>query len=152
MDSNESNEAAMNLMKNHAVRRVPVVTADGRLTGLISIDDLVLRADRHKGAAVSAPSRLLYSFSSILAHQLGAGKDVAAYRAIDLCPRCPSSQVELRIECIQPEVIAMRRSGGGHGPPYPVFPKSLRPCRAPEGSVPFGATPSGSSRSVAGRS
>jgi CBS domain-containing protein len=46
--------AAMNVMKNHAVRRVPVVTADGRLTGLISIDDLVVRADRHKGAAVSA--------------------------------------------------------------------------------------------------
>src|SRR5574342_592040 len=47
--------AAMNLMKNHAVRRVPVVTADGRLTGLISIDDLVLRADRHKGVDLTSP-------------------------------------------------------------------------------------------------
>jgi CBS domain-containing protein len=45
--------AALNLMKNHAVRRVPVVMADGRLAGLISLDDLVVRADSHTGAAVS---------------------------------------------------------------------------------------------------
>jgi CBS domain-containing protein len=44
---------ALNLMKNHAIRRVPVVLAGGRLAGLISLDDLVLRADSHKGAAVS---------------------------------------------------------------------------------------------------
>jgi CBS-domain-containing membrane protein len=44
--------ATLNLMKNHAVRRVPVVMADGRLAGLISLDDLVVRADSHKGAAV----------------------------------------------------------------------------------------------------
>jgi CBS domain-containing protein len=44
--------AALNLMKNHAVRRLPVVMADGRLAGLISLDDLAVRADSHKGAAV----------------------------------------------------------------------------------------------------
>jgi CBS domain-containing protein len=44
---------ALNLMKNHAVRRIPVVTVNGRLAGLISIDDLVLRADSHRRAAVS---------------------------------------------------------------------------------------------------
>ena len=63
--------AAMNLMKNHAVRRVPVVTADGRLTGLISVDDLVLRADRHKGAAVSAED-VLDAFRSICARAVAA--------------------------------------------------------------------------------
>jgi CBS domain-containing protein len=63
--------AAMNLMKNHAVRRVPVVTADGRLTGLISVDDLVLRADRHKGAAVSAED-VLDVFRSICARAVAA--------------------------------------------------------------------------------
>jgi CBS domain-containing protein len=45
--------AALNLMRNHAIRRVPVVVADGRLAGLISLDDLVIRADSHEGAAVS---------------------------------------------------------------------------------------------------
>jgi CBS-domain-containing membrane protein len=62
---------AMNLMKNHAVRRVPVVTVDGRLTGLVSIDDLVLRADRHKGAAVSAED-VLDAFRSICARAVAA--------------------------------------------------------------------------------
>jgi CBS domain-containing protein len=62
---------AMNLMKNHAVRRVPVVTADARVTGLISIDDLVLRADRHKGAAVSADD-VLDAFRSICARAVTA--------------------------------------------------------------------------------
>ena len=49
----DDTRTVLNVMKNHAVRRVPVVTADGRLNGVISIDDLVLRADSHKGAAVS---------------------------------------------------------------------------------------------------
>ena len=55
---------ALKLMKNHAVRRLPVVTADGRLRGLISIDDLVLRADSHKGADVSSED-VLDAFKSI---------------------------------------------------------------------------------------
>src|SRR5215472_4243265 len=42
--------------------------------------------------------------------------------------------------------------GGGHGPPYPILPKSLRPCRAPFASCSCFATPSASSRVSAGRS
>lgn len=41
------------LMKSRAVRRVPVVTADGRLAGIMSIDELVFRADSHKGVAAA---------------------------------------------------------------------------------------------------
>lgn len=62
---------ALTLMKNHAVRRVPVVRADGRLAGLISIDDLVLRADSHKGAAVSNEN-VLDAFKSICARAVTA--------------------------------------------------------------------------------
>ena len=62
---------ALNLMKNHAVRRVPVVMADGRLAGLISIDDLVLRADSHTGAAVS-DEEVLDALKSICARTLVA--------------------------------------------------------------------------------
>ena len=62
---------ALKVMKNHAVRRVPVVTADGRLAGLISIDDLVLRADSHKGAAVS-DDQVLDAFKSICARAVAA--------------------------------------------------------------------------------
>ena len=62
---------ALKLMKNHAVRRLPVVTADGRLSGLISIDDLVLRADSHKGADVSNED-VLDAFKSICARVVAA--------------------------------------------------------------------------------
>jgi CBS domain-containing protein len=63
--------AALKLMKNHAVRRLPVVTADGRLSGLISIDDLVLRSVSHKGADVSDDD-VLDAFKSICARAVSA--------------------------------------------------------------------------------
>ena len=62
---------ALNVMKNHAVRRVPVVMADGRLVGVISIDDLALRAESHEGAAVS-DERLLDALKSICARTVAA--------------------------------------------------------------------------------
>lgn len=62
---------AMNSMKNHAVRRLPVVSVDGRLNGLISIDDLAVRADRHKGAAVSAED-VLDAFRAICVRAVAA--------------------------------------------------------------------------------
>jgi hypothetical protein len=58
-------------MKNHAVRRLPVVSGDGRLRSLISIDDLVLRADSHKGADVSHEAAL-DAFKSICARAVTA--------------------------------------------------------------------------------
>src|SRR5215831_1975637 len=42
--------------------------------------------------------------------------------------------------------------GGGHGPPYPILPKSLRPCRAPFASCSCFATPSASSLVSPGKS
>jgi CBS domain-containing protein len=43
---------ALALMKTHAVRRLPVATANGRLAGIVSIDDLVVRTGAGEGAAV----------------------------------------------------------------------------------------------------
>jgi CBS domain-containing protein len=63
--------AALNVMKNHAVRRVPVVTADRRLVGLISIDDLVLRADSYRSAAIS-DEQVLDVFKAICARAVAA--------------------------------------------------------------------------------
>jgi CBS domain-containing protein len=63
--------AALNVMKNHAVRRVPVVTADRRLAGVIFIDDLVLRADSYKSAAVS-DDQVLDAFKAICARAVAA--------------------------------------------------------------------------------
>lgn len=63
--------AALNVMKNHAVRRVPVVTADRRLAGVISIDDLVLRADSYKSAAIS-DEKVFDAFKAICARAVAA--------------------------------------------------------------------------------
>jgi hypothetical protein len=65
--------------------------------------------------------------SSILAHQLGAGEDVAAHRAIDVSPRCPGSQLKFGIECVQPEVVAMRRSRRRTGTAVSLFPEIVTP-------------------------
>jgi CBS domain-containing protein len=67
----EDVRAALNVMKNHAVRRVPVVTADRRLAGVISIDDLVLRADSYKSAAIS-DEQVLDAFKAICARAVAA--------------------------------------------------------------------------------
>ncbi len=67
----DDTKTALNVIKNHAVRRLPVVTTEGRLAGLISIDDLVLRADSHKGAAVS-DAQVLDAFKSICARAVAA--------------------------------------------------------------------------------
>jgi CBS domain-containing protein len=67
----EDVRAALNVMKNHAVRCVPVVTADRRLAGVISIDDLVLRADSYKSAAIS-DEQVLDAFKAICARAVVA--------------------------------------------------------------------------------
>lgn len=67
----EDVRAALNVIKNHAGRRVPVVTADRRLAGVISIDDLVLRADSYKSAAIS-DEQVLDAFKAICARAVAA--------------------------------------------------------------------------------
>lgn len=42
---------AVRLMRNHAVRRVPVVEADGRLVGIVSLGDLAV--DHDPGSALA---------------------------------------------------------------------------------------------------
>ena len=67
----DDTKTALNVMKNHAVRRLPVVTVEGRLAGVVSIDDLVLRADSHEGAAV-CDAQVLDAFRSICARTVAA--------------------------------------------------------------------------------
>jgi CBS domain-containing protein len=57
---------ALALMKTHAVRRLPVTTADGRLAGILSIDALVVRAASGEAAVISA-RELLDALRSICA-------------------------------------------------------------------------------------
>ena len=57
---------ALNLMRTHRVRRLPVTTAEGILHGIISIDDIALGAG--PGAAVSATD-VLWTLKAVVAHQ-----------------------------------------------------------------------------------
>lgn len=40
---------ALELMQEHKVRRLPVLNADGELKGMLSMNDLVLRAEEPNG-------------------------------------------------------------------------------------------------------
>jgi CBS domain-containing protein len=62
---------ALELMKTRAVPRLPVVTADRRLAGIVSIDDLVVRAGSGEGSAISA-QELFDALKSICAHAVAA--------------------------------------------------------------------------------
>jgi CBS domain-containing protein len=54
-------------MKDRRVRRLPVVDAQGRLAGIISLNDMVMRTARRPGAGVSGDV-FLETLRSISAH------------------------------------------------------------------------------------
>jgi CBS-domain-containing membrane protein len=54
-------------MKDRRIRRIPVLDAHGRLAGILSINDLAMRAECRSGAAV--PGELfLETLKAICAH------------------------------------------------------------------------------------
>jgi CBS domain-containing protein len=63
---------ALNTMREGRVRRLPVVTKEGKLAGVISMDDVLLRAEAGsvgKSACVSA-EEIVNAFRAINAHQV----------------------------------------------------------------------------------
>ena len=63
---------ALEVMKAQQVRRLPVVDAEGRLKGLLSMNDIVL----HSGAA--SPNQIVDSLAGICAHRRKAAVAGAA--------------------------------------------------------------------------
>lgn len=59
--------AALKTMKERRVRRLPVVDAEGRLAGIISMNDLVMRAECRSRADVSGET-FLDTLRAICAH------------------------------------------------------------------------------------
>jgi signal-transduction protein with cAMP-binding, CBS, and nucleotidyltransferase domain len=62
---------ALETMRKHQVRRLPVVAGDGTLAGMVSINDLILRADtvHGRGAAGVTAQEVLFTLKSICRHR-----------------------------------------------------------------------------------
>jgi signal-transduction protein with cAMP-binding, CBS, and nucleotidyltransferase domain len=76
----EDVRAAMKTMQDNKVRRLPVVTADGALEGILSMNDIVLRADepKDKKAPTISYSDVVETFKSICEHSLSTKAQAAA--------------------------------------------------------------------------
>ena len=66
-NANDDVRTALSVMKQRRVRRLPVLDAQGRLAGILSVNDLVMRADCRSGADVSGQA-FLDTFRAICAH------------------------------------------------------------------------------------
>ena len=77
----------------------------------------------HVASAIEA--RLDRSGSAISAHELGASKNVPAHRAIQVSASRIGSQLEPRIERIQPEVVAVGCSARRAGTAVADVPKII---------------------------
>lgn len=58
---------ALSIMKQRRVRRLPVLDARGQLAGILSVNDLAMRADGRAGAGVSGQA-FLDTFKAICTH------------------------------------------------------------------------------------
>jgi CBS domain-containing protein len=72
--------AAMKTMQDNKVRRLPVVAADGALEGILSMNDIVLRADegKDKKAPTISDSDVVKTFKSICEHSSSSKAQAAA--------------------------------------------------------------------------
>lgn len=68
---NQTIKTALKIMSKEKVRRLPVLDKEGRLTGIISINDIALKAGEARGKAAPAISSddALGAFKSICEHR-----------------------------------------------------------------------------------
>ena len=65
---NDDVAKALEIMKEHQVRRVPVINDDGTLNGMLSINDLVLRAEDKKKTDIGY-GQVIETYKAICAHR-----------------------------------------------------------------------------------
>jgi CBS-domain-containing membrane protein len=63
-------EQALKMMKAHKVRRLPVVNADGELTGILSMNDVVLNAKGSNGKVQIRYADVVETYQAICQHPL----------------------------------------------------------------------------------
>jgi CBS domain-containing protein len=69
--SEDDVSTVLRTMKERRVRRLPVLDRQGRLVGIVSLNDLVALADRHSGANVPG-DEFLATLKSICGHSAAA--------------------------------------------------------------------------------
>jgi CBS domain-containing protein len=78
----EEVSAALETMKNRKVRRLPVVDGEGRLVGILSMDDVVLHAEARKAERIEKKLELGYGQTvdtlKAIYKRTGDGKDLIA--------------------------------------------------------------------------
>jgi Mg/Co/Ni transporter MgtE len=65
---NDAREA-LQVMRTAQVRRVPVVDSDGKLEGIVSINDLILLADAKNGGGSLLGTEVMDTLKNICAHR-----------------------------------------------------------------------------------
>jgi CBS domain-containing protein len=65
---NDAREAVQ-VMRTAQVRRVPVVDSDGKLEGIVSINDLILLADAKNGGGSLLGTEVMDTLKNICAHR-----------------------------------------------------------------------------------
>jgi CBS-domain-containing membrane protein len=66
----EDVEQALQTMKEHRVRRLPVISTEGELTGILSMNDIVLKAKGSNGKAQIDYANVVETYQAICQHPL----------------------------------------------------------------------------------
>jgi CBS domain-containing protein len=74
----EDVEQALEMMKAHKVRRLPVLNAEGELAGILSMNDIVLQANGSNGKAQIKYADVVETYQAICQHPLPITKAAAA--------------------------------------------------------------------------
>ena len=74
----EDVEQALQTMKEYKVRRLPVVNAEGELTGILSMNDIVLKAKGSNGKAQINYADVVETYQAICQHPLPMTNAAAA--------------------------------------------------------------------------
>ena len=74
----EDVEQALQTMKEHKVRRLPVVNAEGELAGILSMNDVVLTAEESNGKSQIKYADVVETYQAICQHPLPMTKAAAA--------------------------------------------------------------------------
>ena len=71
---------ALQVMREHRVRRLPVISADGELKGMLSLNDLISKAEKESSRKTPpiAYGDVINTFKAICAHPVPMKKDAVA--------------------------------------------------------------------------